>query len=238
MTKHRISDDEVEALLRGDAAGVSPELAALAESLIEFRAAAFATTAQPSAAVLARLEADAPVPAGAISRKKRVRKMVSWFAGLGVLAKIILGSTVAAAAVAGAGAAGALPGGAQDVFDTVVSVVVPATDDEPESTPTGDPSVEPTVEPTPEPTDGPESEHPDNFGGTISEWAHNPNKGDDGPFGEDVSGAAHDKNEANEHPNGDDSDDTTTDDTSTDDHGGPSNGHGGDSEGDQSGKKH
>jgi hypothetical protein len=247
MTKHRISDDEADALLRGDAAGVSPELAALAASLIEFRAAAFATTAQPSAEVLARLEADAPVPAGAISRKKRVRKMVSWFAGLGVLAKIILGSTVAAAAVAGAGAAGALPGGAQDVFDTVVSVVVPATDDEPESTPTGDPSVEPTPEPTPESTDAPESEHPDNFGGTISEWAHNPNKGDDGPFGEDVSGAAHDKNDF-KHGDTDDADDTTaddtttedttTDDTTTDDHGGPSNGHGGDSEGDQSGKKH
>ena len=225
MTKHGISDDEAEALLRGDATGVSPELAALADSLSEFRAAAFETTAQPSAALLARLEADAPVPAGAISRQKRVRKMLSWFTGLGVLAKIILGSTVAAAAVAGAGAAGALPGGAQDVFNTVVSVVVPATDDEPESTPTENP----TVEPSPEPTDGAENEHPDNFGGTISEWAHNPNKGDDGPFGDDVSDAAHDKNEANEHPNGDDADDESDDssDSSNDHHGGNSEEHGG-----------
>jgi hypothetical protein len=248
MTKHRISDDEADALLRGDATGVSPELAAVAESLSEFRAAAFETTPQPSAALLARLTTDAPVPARAISRKKRVRKMVSWFTGLGVLAKIILGSTVAAAAVGGAGVAGVLPGGVQDAFNTVVSVVVPATDDEPESTPTDDPS----IEPTPEPIEGTESEHPDNFGGTISEWAHNPNKGDDGPFGEDVSDAAHDKNDAKEHPNGDDADDTTTndtttddtttddtttDDTTTDDHGGQSNGHGGNSEGNQGGKK-
>ncbi len=243
MTKHRISDDEAEALLRGDATGVSPELAALAESFSEFRAAAFETSPQPSAALRARLKTDAPVPAGAISRKKRVRKMVSWFTGLGVLAKIILGSTVAAAAVGGAGVAGVLPGGAQDAFNTVVSVVVPATDDEPESTPTDDPSVEPTPEPTDgTETDGTESEHPDNFGGMISEWAHNPNKGEDGPFGKDVSDAAHEKNLANEHPNGDDaddttSDDTTSDDTTTDDHGGHSNGHGGDSEGNQGGKK-
>jgi hypothetical protein len=229
MTKHRISDDDAEALLRGDASGVSPELAALAKSLTEFRASAFAPAAQPSAALLARLEADAPVPAGAISRKRRVRRMLSWFTGLGVLAKIVLGSTVAAAAVTGAGAAGALPGGAQDVFNTVVSVVVPATDDEPESTPTDDPS----VEPSPEPTDGAESEHPDNFGGTISEWAHNPDKGADGPFGQDVSDAAHDKNDDKDHPNGDDADDMTTD-----DQGGQSNGHGGNSEGNQGGKKH
>jgi hypothetical protein len=229
MTDHRISDDDAEALLRGDATGVSPELAALADSLSEFRAAAFETTAQPSAALLARLEADAPVSAGAVSDRKRVRKMVSWFTGLGVLAKIILGSTVAAAAVAGAGAAGVLPGGAQDAFNTVVTVVVPATDDEPESTPTDEPSADPSDDPSPEPTEGTENEHPDNFGGTISEWAHNPNKGDDGPFGDDVSDAAHDKNEANKHPNVDDSDDESDDssDSPTDHHGGYSEEHGG-----------
>lgn len=232
MTNHRISDDEAEALLRGDAAGVSPELAALAESLSEFRAAAFEPTAQPSAALLARLEADAPVPAGAVSRQKRVRKMVSWFTGLGILAKIILGSTVAAAAVAGAGAAGVLPGGAQDAFNNVVSVVSPTTDDEPESTPTDDPSTDPSEDPSPEPTDGTESEHPDNFGGKISEWAHNPNKGDDGPFGDDVSDAAHDKNDDKNQSNGDDADESEdSSDDSTDSnsghHGGNSEEHGG-----------
>jgi hypothetical protein len=243
MTKHRISDTEASALLnrdalRGDATGVSPELSALAESLSDFRAAAFETTPRPSAELMARLDlsgeskiaastmsiasgAVASAPVGEVSRQKRIRRMISWFAGLGVLAKIALGSTVAAAAVVGAGAGGVLPGGAQDAFNTVVSAVVPTVTDDPESTPSDSPSPDAT------------SDHPDNFGGTVSEWAHDPNKGADGPFGLRVSDAAHEKNAAN-----DGSDDGDTDETGTDesdggtadnptDHGGKPEGTGG-----------
>jgi len=107
--------------------------------------------------------------------------MLSCLTGLGVLAKIVLASSVASAAVLGAGAAGVLPAGAQDAFNTVVASV--STDD-PEATPTE----------SPEP-DASASGHPDNFGGTVSDLAHELGKGSDGrAFGESISDAAKDKN--------------------------------------------
>lgn len=109
--------------------------------------------------------------------------MISWFTGLGVLAKVALAAGVAVAAVGGVGAAGALPGGTQEAFDHLVSVVVPTTDNDPGSTP--------TTEPSPEPTGSGESARPDNFGGTVSELAHELGEGSDGrQFGKDVSEAA------------------------------------------------
>ena len=106
--------------------------------------------------------------------------MLSWLTGLGVLAKIVLASSVASAAVLGAGAAGVLPAGAQDAFNTVVASV---TTDDPEATPTE----------SPEP-DASESGHPDNFGGTVSDLAHELGKGSDGrAFGDSISDAAKNK---------------------------------------------
>jgi len=156
MTKHRVSDDEAAELLRGSAPSARPELAPLAESISNFRAAAFESVPQPSAELSARLDLHgAPreivsmTPSSsahtAASQQGRVRQMITWFTGLGVLAKIFLGSTVAVAAVAGAGVGGVLPGGAQGVFETVVSVVVPSTDEfEPTPTETRTPSPAPT----------------------------------------------------------------------------------------------
>lgn len=205
MTKHRITDDEAAALLRGETPGARADLADLADSIAQFRAAAFETTPRPSAELLARLNVkDASssavaTPVAAISRRKRVRRMVSWFAGLGVLAKIALGSGVALAAVTTAGATGVLPAGAQEAFNTVVSVVT--TTEEPASTP--------TEEPSPQPTETSESTHPDNFGGTVSEMARQLGSGEGREFGQDVSELAHENGKGNA--------DDTTDDSTTDD---------------------
>lgn len=134
--------------------------------------------------------------------------MIAWFTGLGVVAKILLASTVATAAVVSTGAAGVLPGGAQDTFDSVVSVVIPSAVDE---EPTDQPTTEPTDEPTTEPTgDADEADHPDNFGGDVSDVAKDkPGTGQE--FGKWVSESAR----AKEKPN-DDSTDGTTDDGTTD----------------------
>lgn len=132
--------------------------------------------------------------------------MVAWFTGLGIVAKILLASTVATAAVVSGGAAGVLPGGAQDTFDTVVSVVVPVQvqeqeqeQEQPTSTPTDGSTTEPTG-------DAEEGAHPDNFGGTVSDLAKD-KEGSGYEFGKYVSNAAREKNK------GDEVDDPTEDST-------------------------
>ena len=253
MAKHRISDNEVEALLRGDAIGVSPELSALAQSLSDFRAAAFETVAQPTAALTARLrpqgeselvtsrvsiESATTASARTTSRKKRVRRALSWFTGLGLLAKILLGSTVAAAAVVSAGAGGVLPGGAQDAFDTVVSLVAPNLHDGPDSVPTGEPSIEPNDQPTGEPTVGPSpepTEGADTPSGTIPESGDDSTEGADDPSGDgsdpgdDNQGKKDkgDKKDKKEHSDGRDSGGSGATGTTTDGNGGKPQGNGG-----------
>ena len=201
------------------------EAAALASALSEFRAAAFEHTPQPSAELLARLnlhgasgkaalatssldaaEATVSASTGTVSHKKRVRQMLSWLTGLGVFAKIVLASSVASAAVLGAGAAGVLPAGAQDAFNTVVASV--STDD-PEATPTESP--EPLAF---------ASGHPDNFGGIVSDLAHELGKGSDGrAFGETISDAAKnkDKDKSQGTQGGSDSDENESDEEPTSD---------------------
>jgi hypothetical protein len=214
MRKHRISDADAAALLKGQAPAARPDLAPLAEAVSEFRIAAYSASLAPSAELAARLdltrasgisasaasasdavtvEAPAIATSGAASRKRKVKHMFSWFIGLGLAAKIALGTVVAAAAVTGAGVAGVLPGDVQEAFDTVVTVVEPAVD------PTVDPAVDPTAEPTAEPTDDanvfdPESE---SFGEWVSERAHNKDKnGHD--FGQETSQVAQHKNDGTE----------------------------------------
>ena len=197
MTKHRIT---------------AAEEAALASALSEFRAAAFEHAPQPSAELLARLDlhtasgaATVSAPAATVSsrtrdRRKRVRQMFSWLTGLGVLAKVVLASSVASAAVLGAGAAGVLPAAAQDVFNTVVASV---TTEHPEATPTESPD-----------PDASASAHPDNFGGTVSDLAHELGKGSDGrAFGKTISDAAKD----NGNGAGNNSDESESDEESTSD---------------------
>lgn len=122
--------------------------------------------------------------------------MLSWLTGLGVLAKIVLASSVASAAVLGAGAAGVLPDGAQEAFNTVVSSVT-------------DPEATPAEGPTPAP-----SASFDNFGGYVSDLAHQLGKGSDGrAFGETISDAAKNKNK----DHGSNSDENESDEESTQD---------------------
>lgn len=197
MRKHRISDQDAEAVMSGHAPVARPELAPLATSIESFRSAAFETIAQPSAELASRLElasdistrtslhpgavvAAGPARGGIRSEKRRVR-MFSWIAGLGLATKIALGAGVAVAATVGAGAVGVLPTGAQDAFNGVVSTIIPGTGEAPEGVlPTG------TDEPTPEPSS---AAHPENFGGWVSDRAHDPAK-DGHTFGAETSEAA------------------------------------------------
>lgn len=172
----------------------------------EFKAAAFTHAPRPSAELLARLdlhgastgEALESATAGTVStyRRKRVRKMLSWLTGLGVFAKIVLASSVASAAVLGAGAAGVLPGGAQEVFNSAVASV-------------SDPDATPTDSPSPQP-----SSTYKNFGGQVSDLAHELGKDSDGhAFGKYISDLA--KSNGNKPDVSDDNesdDETTTDD--------------------------
>ncbi|MGV8858121.1 hypothetical protein [Rhodoglobus sp.] len=137
--------------------------------------------------------------------------MFSWIAGLGIASKIALGATVAVAATAGAGAGGILPSGAQDAFDSVISTVVSETNDGDESTEdsTTTPESEPAEETeVTEEVEGPEeaeaTEHPDNFGGWVSERAQDLDKVGR-TFGAETSEAAHEKSKKSESdsPSGD-----------------------------------
>ena len=151
MRKHRITDADASALVTGRTPADRPDLEELAMSLTEFRAASFELSPRPSAELAARLDlanatgisvlneaADAatiettvPAASGRAPRRGLVVRVFTWFAGLGLGVKILLGTAVVAAAATGVGAAGALPPGAQDAFDQVVSTVVPTdeTDD-------------------------------------------------------------------------------------------------------------
>ena len=191
MRVRRISERDAEAVLAGHAPAARSDLASLADSIAEFRAAAFEVPAQPSADLASRL---GPLGGSKISShtetqptigvsRERVT-MFSWIAGLGLVAKIALGAGVAVAATAGAGAAGVLPTGAQDAFNTVVSTVVPGSHSEESTVPGTDDG---TKAPDPASTN-----HPDNFGSWVSEQAKDPNKVGS-TFGQMVSEAAHNK---------------------------------------------
>jgi hypothetical protein len=230
MRKHRISDADAATLLKGQVPVGRPDLAPLAEAVTEFRTAAYSAPLAPSAELAARLDlarasgisvtaasasdavtvgAPGLATSGAASRKRKVKHMFSWFIGLGLAAKIALGTVVAAAAVTGAGVAGVLPGDVQEAFDTVVTVVDPAVDPgvDPAVDPSADPTTDPTAEPSAEPTEDanvfdPESE---SFGEWVSERAHNKDKnGHD--FGQETSQVAQHKNDGTD---GQDAADTT-----------------------------
>lgn len=146
--RNRITDTEAELLLAGTTPQGRPEFSALADSVTEFRTAAFQTVPQPSAALAARLglpqdalvsamasapavatrhittESSAAVATAEAQNPRGIKKMFEWIAGLGLAAKIAAGTGALALGITGVGAAGALPGGAQDAFDTVVSTVI------------------------------------------------------------------------------------------------------------------
>lgn len=145
----------------------------LTEALQQFRALAHARAPRPSKELSARLDMQMleRLPAAssatqlavvnASARPGRLRAVLSWLAGLGVVAKIVLGVAVAAAAATGAGAAGVLPGAAQQVFDTVLPGLAPHAPSPIADDPSGDatpPGLSPTAVPGDEDGTGAESE--------------------------------------------------------------------------------
>lgn len=172
MRKHGISDDDAAALVTGAAPGDRPDLAPLARSIAEFRRAAFATPPRPSAALRTRLDLTPEIsPRPETSRSEafmgRMKRVLAWFAGLGIAAKIVLGVSIAAAA--GATGVGTAAG---------INTLVSATAEQQQVAPEDDAIDAPT-----DPTDAPE-----NFGGTVSDRAHELGKDSDGrAFGEEVS---------------------------------------------------
>lgn len=236
MRNQRITDTDAAALVRGTAPADLPELTDVATALSAFRSAVGESLPQPSATLRERLELGfTPVTASASpegkprSRTGSLRRVVAWLASLGLAAKIVLASTVAVAAVAGAGTVGVLPGGAQDVFNTVVSTVgldetppaeEPVTEEPPAEEPVSEESVseeavtdEPVDEPADETddTDGPAEG--ENFGSYVSEEAKN-KEGSGREFGEKISELAKNNGNGNgqtPEPEDDASTDSTTD---------------------------
>jgi hypothetical protein len=189
MRKHRISDDDAAALVKGAAPAERPELTDLARSIADFRDAAFASPPRPSAELRARLELahaggisseavsneaadaiDAAEPASSRPRASvgRMKRMFAWFTGLGIAAKVVLGATVAAAA--GATGVGAAAG---------VNILVSTNaEQEQQVTPGGDPTEAPADE-------------PGSFGDSVSDRARDLGKGSVGAeFGGEVSAEA------------------------------------------------
>jgi hypothetical protein len=130
--RKRMDDRALEALLRG---GDAPD--DLEDLAVFIRSGRNAATPGEPHSELGRLFADGlEVDASALRpeparppRRQRARRavdaLVARAAGAGLVAKIVLGSTVAVAGVTGAGAAGALPDPAQDAVARVVGVVSP-----------------------------------------------------------------------------------------------------------------
>ena len=122
MTDHKLSEDAAAALIAGTAPSEHPELASLAASIAELRSAP-QPAPQPTAALIARIDLGIrPVIAPVVNKRRRT--LASWFVGLGILAKLALGTLIAVTAVSSAGAAGILPGAAQSTFDHIVNIVV------------------------------------------------------------------------------------------------------------------
>ncbi|WP_210509197.1 hypothetical protein [Naasia sp. SYSU D00057] len=162
MRKQRITDDEVTALLQGRTPSGRADLESVAAVVDALRLTSFEAPPRPSAELAARLDLERATwisePAGglpadatrqvpvleAAPAKGRVRMFFSWFAGLGLATKIVLGATGAAVATVGAGAAHVLPPAIQTTFDEAVTTVVG--DEEPVEDTTGEVAEEPTDE--------------------------------------------------------------------------------------------
>lgn len=142
MRKQSLFDHDVEAVLRGEVPEGRADLAAMVSAVEEFRHAFLESAPQPSPALAAQLNGDAVNGAaagegsflqkGLLSPAHRP-KLSKWrpgmilngLAGLGVGAKLGLGTAAAVVSLAGAGVAGILPGEAQSVVDGVVSKLSP-----------------------------------------------------------------------------------------------------------------
>lgn len=183
MRRTRISASDAEAIVRGAAPAGRDDLAPLAASIGEFRAAAFTSPVRPSAELAMRLDLESDVSplleAGLPTQRPthnlgRMHTMIAWFAALKTGMKVVLGVAVASVlGVVGIGAASAIDG--------IVSEEMPV----------------PTLEPTLEPTDGSEDnaydeDEYDSFGEWVSEQAKD-KAGTGREFGELISETAQNK---------------------------------------------
>ncbi len=215
MRKHRISDDDAAALVKGKVPAERPDLATLARSISEFRDAAFASPPRPTVELRTRLDLahagrispeavsneaanviDAGEPASSRPRASvgRMKRMFAWFTGLGIAAKVVLGATVAVAA--GATGVGAAAG-------VNILVSTSAEQEQEQVTPGGDPSGAPGGDPSEAPADE-LTDEPGAFGDSVSDRAHELGQGSVGAeFGAEVSAEAHLLGEGNaQNPEG------------------------------------
>jgi hypothetical protein len=170
---HYIHDEVVEAVIRGDA--VPRAQAPLASFAHEVRALGDEPVPAPSgelAALLAGHTSRVAVgPGGQLGRNDmpaihKPASLVAKVAGLGVIAKLGLGASLAAASVAGAGAAGVLPSAADHAVRIAIEAVTPVD------------------------LDPPAHEHPANFGSRVSADATGESDGVHGVDGPTIAGDA------------------------------------------------
>jgi hypothetical protein len=149
-------DDIVEALVRGE--GVAGEHASLATFAREVQALGDEPVPTPSADLAALLEGRGAGVARLVSSTGKA-------AGLGIVAKLGLSASLAAAGVVGAGAAGLLPAAANHAVRGAIEVVTPVQFDEP-------------------------NEHPATFGDRVSSDATGESDGENGVDGQQISDEA------------------------------------------------
>ena len=117
MTTTPLTDLDVELLISGTAVPTDAVDRELMELIGAMRVPAAEPAPSPSAElalVLAGLSAVTPATA---SKRGLVRRLVTWFAGLGLGSQLAVTAASAAAAVGMGGAAGVLPAPAQHAFD-------------------------------------------------------------------------------------------------------------------------
>jgi hypothetical protein len=122
MEKRALSDEEAEAVLRGEVPAGRDDLAELAMAMQEVRDAVPSQAPVPSAALLECLSADRPAVHDDLSARRTRPRAVAWIAGLGLGAQAALGATGAAAVGAGAGLTGVLPTEAKHVVEGILGL--------------------------------------------------------------------------------------------------------------------
>lgn len=195
MTPSRvITDDVIDAMLRHEP--VDPAFAPLAAFVRHVPTVGDGPVPRPSDELVAMFEgrirpvpdtaeapramAAAPSPAvpgaRAVPGGQRLASLASKVAGLGLVAKIGLGSSLAAASVAGGGAAGVLPPAANDTVRHAIEVVSPVEFTDPGDGPgrSGDPAPPGPSAGRGEGGDGPAS------GGDVPAAGHGPGPAVDG----------------------------------------------------------
>jgi hypothetical protein len=162
MRNQRITDDEVSALLEGRTPSGRADLESVAAVVDTLRLTSFEAPPRPSAALASRLDLERAtwisepaggLPGNATSRvfrhetvptRGRVRMLFSWFTGLGLASKIVIGAAGVAVATVGAGSVHVLPATVQTAFDDTVTAVVG--DEQPVEDATGEVAEDTTVD--------------------------------------------------------------------------------------------